>query len=66
MFDKRHFRITLGLRFLRALRIMTIPDILQYLNILRTSSSIRLCQLLSIFMSVSMTAAGFIHLVSQS
>ena len=31
-----------GLRFLRALRLMTVPDILQYLNILKTSTSIRL------------------------
>ena len=30
-----------GLRFLRALRLMTVPDILQYLNILKTSTSIR-------------------------
>ena len=42
---------------------MTVPDILQYLNILKTSASIRLAQLLSIFISVSLTGAGFIHLV---
>ena len=53
-----------GLRFLRALRLMTVPDILQYLNILKTSSSIRLAQLVSIFISVWLTAAGIIHLVS--
>jgi hypothetical protein len=54
-----------GLRFLRALRLMTVPDILQYLNILKTSSSIRLAQLVSIFISVWLTAAGIIHLVSS-
>lgn len=54
----------LGLRFLRALRLMTVPDILQYLNILKTSSSIRLAQLVSIFISVWLTAAGIIHLVN--
>lgn len=53
----------LGLRFLRALRLMSVPDILQYLNILKTSSSIRLAQLVSIFISVWLTAAGIIHLV---
>lgn len=42
---------------------MTVPDILQYLNILKTSSSIRLAQLVSIFISVWLTAAGIIHLV---
>lgn len=52
-----------GLRFLRALRLMSVPDILQYLNILKTSSSIRLAQLVSIFISVWLTAAGIIHLV---
>ena len=57
-------RTWIGLRFLRALRLMTVPDILQYLNILKTSSSIRLAQLVSIFISVWLTAAGIIHLVS--
>ena len=32
---------TPGLRFLRVLRLMSIPDILQYLNILKLSTSIR-------------------------
>ena len=53
----------LGFRFLRALRLMSIPDILQYLNVLKTSSSIRLAQLISIVISVWLTAAGIIHLV---
>lgn len=57
-------RTWIGLRFLRALRLMTVPDILQYLNMLETSSSIRLAQLVSIFISVWLTAAGIIHLVS--
>lgn len=45
---------------------MTVPDILQYLNILKTSTSIRLAQLISIFISVWLTAAGIIHLVSHA
>jgi len=53
-----------GLRFTRALRLMTIPDVLQYLNILKTSNSIRLCQLVSTLISVWFTGAGFVHLVS--
>jgi hypothetical protein len=43
---------------------MAIPDILQYLSVLRTSNSIRLAQLVTIFLSVWFAAAGFIHLVS--
>nr|AWJ68271.1 putative large conductance calcium-activated potassium channel BKKCa 1 [Hirudo verbana] len=56
----------LGLRFTRALRLMTIPDVLQYLNILKTSNSIRLCQLVSTLVSVWFTGAGFVHLVENS
>ncbi|RWS16685.1 calcium-activated potassium channel slowpoke-like protein [Dinothrombium tinctorium] len=41
-------------------------DILQYLNILKTSSSIRLAQLISIVISVWLTAAGIIHLLENS
>ncbi|ESO08881.1 hypothetical protein HELRODRAFT_168799 [Helobdella robusta] len=57
---------TQGLRFTRALRLMTIPDVLQYLNILKTSNSIRLCQLVSTLISVWFTGAGFVHLVETS
>ncbi|XP_055355099.1 calcium-activated potassium channel slowpoke-like isoform X2 [Paramacrobiotus metropolitanus] len=56
----------IGLRFLRALRLMTVPDILQYLNILKTSSSIRLAQLVSTFVSGWLTFAGAIHLLENS
>lgn len=64
MRQRQPLRKLSGLRFLRALRLMTVPDILQYLNVLKTSSSIRLTQLLSIFISVCLTGAGFIHVVS--
>ena len=37
----KYVSLRTGLRFLRALRLMTVPDILQYLNILKTSTSIR-------------------------
>ncbi|XP_040063108.1 calcium-activated potassium channel slowpoke isoform X5 [Ixodes scapularis] len=59
-------RTWIGLRFLRALRMMSVPDILQYLNVLKTSSSIRLAQLVSIVISVWLTAAGIIHLLENS
>nr|XP_053652407.1 calcium-activated potassium channel slo-1-like [Cherax quadricarinatus] len=58
-------RTWIGLRFLRALRLMSVPDILQYLNVLKTSSSIRLAQLCSIFIAVWLTGAGIIHLVTS-
>lgn len=59
-------RTWIGLRAMRALRLMSIPDILQYLNMLKTSSSIRLSQLISIVISVWLTAAGIIHLLENS
>ena len=34
-------RTWIGLRFLRVLRLISIPDILQYLNVLKLSTSIR-------------------------
>lgn len=61
-----YFIVLTGLRFLRALRLMNVPDILQYLSILQSGSSIRLMQLLTIFLSVSLTGAGFIHLVIEN
>ena len=51
-------RSWIGLRFLRALRLMSVPDILQYLNVLKTSSSIRLAQLVCVFISTLLTSAG--------
>ena len=57
------FFFLLGLRFLRALYVLSIPDILQFCNVLRTSSNIRLAQLLSFLTSVILVSAGFFHLV---
>jgi len=45
---------------------MAIPDILQHMNVLRTSNSIRFMQLVTIFLSVWLAATGFIHLVTNS
>uniref|UniRef100_A0A4W4HLS4 BK channel n=1 Tax=Electrophorus electricus TaxID=8005 RepID=A0A4W4HLS4_ELEEL len=59
-------RSWLGLRFLRALRLIQMSDILQFLNILHTGSSIKLVNLCSIFISTWLTGAGFIHLVENS
>ena len=60
---------------------MSIPDILQYLNVLKLSTSIRLTQLIAMFISVSgkqvvqyvlssvqvwLAAAGIVHLLENS
>lgn len=54
-----------GMRFLRALRLITFPDILQYLSILRSHFSIRLTQIALTIFAVWLASAGFIHLVSS-
>lgn len=41
-----------------------MPDILQYLNILKTNNHIRLAYFLSMFLSFWLSGAGLIHLVS--
>ncbi|GAU91314.1 hypothetical protein RvY_03591 [Ramazzottius varieornatus] len=51
-----------GLRFLRALYMLSIPDILQFSNILRTTSKIRLVQLVTLLSCVILVGAGFFHL----
>ncbi|KAM7153935.1 potassium channel subfamily U member 1 [Macrochelys suwanniensis] len=56
----------LGLRFLRALRLLELPKILLFLKITRTSHSIKLSRLLAVVLSTWLTAAGFIHLVENS
>uniref|UniRef100_A0A1I8F7H2 BK channel n=1 Tax=Macrostomum lignano TaxID=282301 RepID=A0A1I8F7H2_9PLAT len=51
-------RTWIGMRSTRALRILSLPDVLQYLN---TSTSIRLFQLITFFASLVLTAAGFLQ-----
>ncbi|XP_077999015.1 calcium-activated potassium channel subunit alpha-1-like [Glandiceps talaboti] len=60
---ERHW---LGLRFLRALRLMQLPEIMQFLTILKTSNSIKLANLCCTLISIWLTASGFIHLVENS
>lgn len=64
MSDVRYGVHGVGLRFTRVLRLMTIPDILQYLNLVHTSNSIRLSQVLTKLISIWFAAAGLVHLVS--
>ncbi|KAG7263110.1 LOW QUALITY PROTEIN: hypothetical protein CRUP_006414, partial [Coryphaenoides rupestris] len=64
------FLLYFGLRFIAANDKLwfwlEFSEILQFLNILKTSNSIKLVNLCSIFISTWLTAAGFIHLVENS
>lgn len=56
----------LGLRFTRALRLMILPDVLQHMGVLSGRRGVRLCQLLTLFASLILTAAGLIHLIENT
>ncbi|KAL5968847.1 Calcium-activated potassium channel slo-1 [Taenia solium] len=56
----------LGLRFVRCLSILSLTDVLQYLNIIKSSTAIRLSHLFTFFAGFVISAAGFIHLVENS
>ncbi|XP_072905575.1 calcium-activated potassium channel subunit alpha-1-like [Hemitrygon akajei] len=59
-------RDCIGLRFLRTLRLIQLPEILQYLRILKKHTKIKLVSLLSVFVGAWLTAAGFIHTIENS
>ncbi|CAB4060605.1 KCNMA1 [Lepeophtheirus salmonis] len=55
-----------GLRFLRALVIQNLSDVLVYLRLINTSSQIRLVKVTTIFISVILASAGVCHLLENS
>ncbi|CAF0908028.1 unnamed protein product [Adineta steineri] len=56
----------IGFRFLRAIRIMNTPDILQYMGLIERPRTIRIVQLASRFIAVWVAAAGAVHLAENS
>ncbi|VDO15067.1 unnamed protein product [Rodentolepis nana] len=63
LYLRRHW---LGLRFARCLGFLSLTDVLQYLNIIKSSTAIRLSYLVTFFAGFVISAAGFIHLVENS
>ncbi|CAF3866877.1 unnamed protein product [Rotaria magnacalcarata] len=59
-------RTWIGFRFLRALPLMSIPNILQYMGVIERPRKIRIAQLASKFIALLLTASGFVHLVENS
>lgn len=59
-------RSWMGLRFARSLSVLYIPDVLQYLSIIKSTRAIRLSQLVSFFAGFVLAASGFTHLVENS
>ncbi|XP_013915623.1 PREDICTED: potassium channel subfamily U member 1-like [Thamnophis sirtalis] len=56
----------LGLRFLKALRLVELPKILQFLQVTTSGTAIKLSKLLAVFVSTWLTAAGFLHWMENS
>ncbi len=52
-----------GLRCLRIMILMQLPEILQLIKVLRTSNGIKLTSLLTIVAGAWLTSAGIFHLV---
>ncbi|CAF4892609.1 unnamed protein product [Rotaria socialis] len=59
-------RSWIGFRFLRALPLMSIPNILQYMSVIERPRKIQIAQLASKFIALLLTASGFVHLVENS
>jgi len=55
-----------GLRFLRALILLNLGDVLVYLRVINTSSAIRLTKLATIVTCTILTGAGICHLLENS
>lgn len=51
---------------MRALPLMSIPNILQYMGMIERPRSIQITQLASKFIAVVLAAAGFVHLIENS
>lgn len=56
----------LGLRFLRALQIVRLSDVLQILGILQTAGNIEMATILGNFFGLWVTSAGMVHLLENS
>lgn len=67
VFMSVHLKTTwMGLRFLRALRILQFSEILQFARLLQTAVAIKFVNLLSTFIGLWLTATGVFHLLENS
>eukprot|EP00794_Sanderia_malayensis_P012086 gene12086-13331_t len=56
----------IGLRFLRALELIKLAEILQFLNVLSSGSSVEMARIFGNFFALWLSSAGFVHLVTMS
>eukprot|EP00795_Rhopilema_esculentum_P008790 gene8790-14821_t len=56
----------IGLRFLRALELIKLAEILQFLNVLNTGSSVEMARIFGNFFALWLSSAGFVHLLENT
>ncbi|XP_047144550.1 calcium-activated potassium channel slowpoke isoform X2 [Hydra vulgaris] len=56
----------LGLRFLRAINLTRIDEILQFLNVLKSGHSVEMMSMLGNFLTVWLVSAGMVHLIENT
>eukprot|EP00111_Clytia_hemisphaerica_P000002 TCONS_00000002-protein len=56
----------LGLRFLRVIYLINLADILQFLNVLHTGSSLEMAQMIGNFLALTLASAGIVHLLENT
>ncbi|VDP92757.1 unnamed protein product [Echinostoma caproni] len=59
-------RSWLGFRFLRVFRLINLGEVLHNLKLVRSASSLRMCQLCTYFMSIWLSGAGMILLLENT
>ncbi|KAL7055420.1 hypothetical protein AAHC03_022647 [Spirometra sp. Aus1] len=59
-------RSWMGLRFVRIFRLFNLAEVLHNLNVIKSASSLRLCQISSFFLAVWLAGAGMVYLLENT
>ncbi|XP_018647290.1 calcium-activated potassium channel [Schistosoma mansoni] len=59
-------RTWIGFRFVRIFRLCNLPEVLNNLNIIKSASNLRMCQLCTLFISIWFAGAGFFNLFENT
>ncbi|CAH8860931.1 unnamed protein product [Trichobilharzia szidati] len=59
-------RTWIGFRFVRIFRLCNLPEVLNNLNVIKSASSLRMCQLCTLFISIWFAGAGCFHLFENT
>ncbi|CAH8573641.1 unnamed protein product [Heterobilharzia americana] len=59
-------RSWIGFRFVRIFRLCNLPEVLNNLNVIKSASSLRMCQLCTLFISIWFAGAGCFNLFENT